>query len=585
MWTRLGLLAMISMGVVADAEACGGFFCDQAAPRDTSLFDTSVPRVDQTSERIVFAVDKDAGKVEVHVQVSYEGSVDEFAWIVPVAAEPELFVSTEDLFAALDVPTTPRFQLLQEDEGTCKQREDTYTTDSGWGNGAGGTNDSDAFEADTGGEPGVTVVARQEVGPYQTVTLQAETTEGLINWLQGNGFTIPADAGKAMAPYLADGAYFVALRLGKDKDAGDIVPFGMRYVGTQPQIPLVLTRIAAVEDMRLLVWVLGEGRAVPDNYLHVVPNLTAVNWWTGGDNWRELIARAADEAGGQAFATDYAGVMPSTNGLWQSFWVDEATLRGAATAYDWLVAFRSMTVANLPEALGVLETVLPWQSIAPDAGPLGLYNCPSCYEAELLAFVFDSGAATDVLDRDLVTPRRSAAALMNRTPWVTRLTSSMSPSEMEIDPSFVINPDMKRVDALRSATMVALCREDLFREQVPRELRIDGGPTVPMPSEDWMEAQGWDYDHVVDQLDGIRARRIEDTLPLGEPQPIALNDGAIEEMIAAFADQFADASSGLPEGGTPQVAACGCDQSGPSGAAGLLLLGGLLGLRRRGTRD
>ena len=66
----------------APALACGGFFCNPAAP------------VLQAAERIVFAIDRDAGEVEMHVQITYTGPSEDFAWIVPVPRAPEIGLST-----------------------------------------------------------------------------------------------------------------------------------------------------------------------------------------------------------------------------------------------------------------------------------------------------------------------------------------------------------------------------------------------------------------------------------------------------------------------------------------------------------
>ena len=80
----------------ATAYACGGFFC-QNAP------------MDQSAERIVFAIDEDTGTVDTHVQIFYQGTAEQFAWVVPAPAEPELFLSTDALFQQLQWQTAPIF--------------------------------------------------------------------------------------------------------------------------------------------------------------------------------------------------------------------------------------------------------------------------------------------------------------------------------------------------------------------------------------------------------------------------------------------------------------------------------------------
>ncbi|MFT6377779.1 MAG: hypothetical protein ACJARS_004442, partial [bacterium] len=90
--TTLGLLA------TTDASACGGFFCSQVD-------------VDQIGEQIVFGVDPGTGTVETHVQVAYQGSAEDFAWVVPVPEVPELFLSTDMLFQQLRQRTRPQFRV------------------------------------------------------------------------------------------------------------------------------------------------------------------------------------------------------------------------------------------------------------------------------------------------------------------------------------------------------------------------------------------------------------------------------------------------------------------------------------------
>ena len=100
---------MLLLSLIVDpASACGGFFCNNTTP------------VVQNAERIIFTVDEVAEVVETHVQVEYEGPADQFAWIVPVQAEPEIFLSTTALFDTVASQLQPFYQLSVEQEGHCK---------------------------------------------------------------------------------------------------------------------------------------------------------------------------------------------------------------------------------------------------------------------------------------------------------------------------------------------------------------------------------------------------------------------------------------------------------------------------------
>jgi hypothetical protein len=60
--------------VPSPADACGGFFCGQQP-------------VDQQAERVVFAVNAD-NTVTMISQITYTGSSEDFAWVLPLAAVP-----------------------------------------------------------------------------------------------------------------------------------------------------------------------------------------------------------------------------------------------------------------------------------------------------------------------------------------------------------------------------------------------------------------------------------------------------------------------------------------------------------------
>ena len=100
--TMRGLALMGALVVPSHAFACGGFFCNSLEP------------VDQSAERILFAVDDQAGTVTAHVQIFFEGDADDFAWVVPVPSIPELFLSTDSLFTVLDERVGPQFSVHED---------------------------------------------------------------------------------------------------------------------------------------------------------------------------------------------------------------------------------------------------------------------------------------------------------------------------------------------------------------------------------------------------------------------------------------------------------------------------------------
>lgn len=551
------LLAAIALAAPSAAHACGGFFCNPNQP------------VDQAGEDVLFAVDQAAGTVEMHVKIEYQGPANEFAWVLPAPADPSLSIGTDALFPVLGSLRT-RF-TLNRDLGECEV--DMVASSSATPQ-AGGT--------DAGG--GVEVIRTGAVGPFETATLRAESSAELLAWLQTNGYQVPAGMDPLLAPYVAQDSYFVALRLQKDKDAGDVEPIVLTFAGSLASIPIQLTSVAATPDMRLRVYVAGDHRAVPQSYLHVHLNELAVDWWTGGANLDDAITRAADEAGGHAFYTDYSG---PTEGLrdrvFQPDWdqLDWATFPNAHQLL-WAVADNRIPVDD--QLLGVLSAHLglPEQN-DPGLDLVDVLNCmnpgyygwygtgasDNCYESDLAPIAVDGAAFAADLEAGVFEPRRRANDLLHRWGTITRLTSSVSPAEMTVDPTFVFNPDLGPVSQDRFADELWFCLDgDLF--DAPRELHLSDGREVSLPSVnrlaelgmtefEWLEGEG---------LTVPTAAWIERTDETGPPEVVVDNRPALEEQLA----DHDEASKG-----------CGCATT--QGSAGWLALSGLaLALRRRNRR-
>lgn len=505
------------------AAACGGFGCD---------LQQFVP-VFQNAERIVFAQDGDT--VEMHVQITYQGEADNFAWIVPVPAEPEVFVTSDELFRQL-VSALPMFFTLNTSiEGQC-----TGATAPQAG---GRTNTVTVTLADASASSStVQVLSEKTVGPYETVTLQAESVEGLIGWLTDHGYAFADGAEAAIAPYVGrEGATFLALRLQKDKDVGDLTPLGLRYTADRASVPVQLTSVSATPDMRMEVYFFGNTRAVPDSYYHVVVNDAQIDWWNFGTNYADVVTAAANEAGGHAFATDYYGDTPPLSFFDASRW-DEAAVRAAPDAVSWWTVAVSAFTALPPELIGVLQDQL---GLSESAAQVFSY-CPACVGP--VAFVNGIDAATDDLVARAVEPMMAAQALIDDHPKLTRLLSSLDAVEMTVDPTFVLNPDLEgtTVSNRRAATQVFECGTGRALAAAPRRLELESGLVLPLPSQDELASLGLTEHEYLERV-GVNALKVEQTGASGPATLLTDNTSFITEF-------FADAT-----------ASCGCaSAAGPA---------------------
>ncbi len=480
---QTALLGALTLGTTLalaprPADACGGTFCD-AGPQ-------SMP-VDQSGENILFILDGE--EVEVHIQIQYQGDPEKFAWVIPLTGIPSFSIGSEALFQNLLAGSVPSY-------GFTTSREQCPTFDppnNGSGFGDGGQGLPAGGDADDGGESGPTVVHRETLGAYEIAVLEGGEADEVIAWLDDNGYQQDPDAEPIIREYLAEGNLFGAIKLTGGAGVEQIHPIVLRYRSDEPCVPLRLTRIAAVEDMEIRTFFLGDSRMVPSNYRHVLVNPLKIDWLALASNYKQVITGAvdADHANGRAFVTEYAGpsgtVDPS--GLHQLEWDPEA--------------FRSLEASELADELGaqglafcsggcqfahplIASVVTEFVTLPAGVTLEQFLDCAECYaDAE-----WDSEGFADAFDQRIVTPGEHAEDLLRRWPYLTRMYTTISPHEMTEDPIFHARDDFGDVAAARIGNRLNRCSGDtVFTLPDGREVFIPGGrswPTFPdeMPWEE-----------------------------------------------------------------------------------------------------
>ena len=414
-------LALVAhLMVPTTAAACGGTFCDAG---------TGAMPVDQTGETIVFA--QGGGFVEAHVQINYDGGdANQFSWIVPVQAMPEIEVGSMSFIETLRDATVPSYGIT------------TGTNECIGGN----TGISSGFITDPDGggvsvEPEPEILELSTAGAFDYVILQGGTSATMMDWLADNGYAPSPLAPSIFDAYIDEGSIFVAFRLRHLAGIEDLHPIVIRYEGTEPCIPIRLTAVAAVEDMDIRAMFLGEARVLPTNYRHVRLNQLQLDWLLSAPNYGDVVSRALDEAGGRAFITEYAG---------DSDIVDAAPLDTAPYDPTAFVGVDPVAVVGVLQDMGLmqcLDTCEYGHELVPlllreffpapeGIDPETLYACLSCNEQLLDLSGWDE-AAFIARFRELITdPMDHATDLLQTWPYLTRLYTRMSPSEMAFDPMF-----------------------------------------------------------------------------------------------------------------------------------------------------
>ncbi|MCY0995039.1 DUF2330 domain-containing protein [Nannocystis sp. ILAH1] len=496
------------------ADACGGTVCEPGP--------NAMP-VDQTGENILFVIDQ--GQVEVHIQIQYDPDTNaqQFAWLIPLPEVPTFSVGSELLFQELLNATVPTYGL-QDNFEFCGGDTDSFPATSG----ASFTGDGTTGD---GTDTGVIVKKIETVGAFEVVVLAGMNAGDIMQWLGDNGYQQDPNAEPILQEYLDEGNSVVAFKLSNDEGLSSIHPIVLNFAEPEGCVPIRLTRIAAVEDMDIRAFSLGDGRAIPTNYRHVLVNPLKIDWLNLGANYKEVVSLAVDAfmAEGHAFVTEFAGDsgVLSVGNFYSPVWSADPFTGLAAVDVMSQLNQQGLTDCsdeffcqfNHPLVQGLLATYLP---VPNGITAEQFYSCLSCFEADidLGAWGDGSGFAKDLLAR-VIEPAEHAKTLVDTWPYLTRLYTTISPNEMTEDPLFLLNPELPDVPNLRIAQRDISC-EDFSVVTLPDGRQVNMNFGDPWPQ--FQDEMPWEED--VDQM-------VMD----GMPQPLVDNTPLIDQLLADWNQQ------------------------------------------------
>ncbi|MGK0360507.1 MAG: MYXO-CTERM domain-containing protein, partial [Bradymonadia bacterium] len=245
-------------------------------------------------------------------------------------------------------------------------------------------------------------------------------------------------------PYLDNGSVFVALKLLPGAGIDDITPVRLDFSAGQPTVPIIPTQVAAEPDMGLIVHVIGDARAIATNYLHVEINERAIDWFNFGSNYADVVSQAADEANGQAFATDFAGAITDAHrSQLRLDLISDGTLNAIRMAGEFSEVFRELNTVDEDLIVALSAVIEPPEGVT----VRDMVNNWFDYEQHPV-----NGAAIAAVIEDDVNPGRvKVNALFDGERYMSRLYTTLSADEMTADPLFAQNGDLDAVDNIRTA--------------------------------------------------------------------------------------------------------------------------------------
>ncbi|MBT9555011.1 MAG: DUF2330 domain-containing protein [Myxococcales bacterium] len=470
-------LSLLVAVAPAPALACGGFFCSGQVP------------IEQAGEQIVFGVE--GTTVTAHIRVNYQGGAEDFSWVLPLPTEPTVAVGTDALFQSLQRLTAPTFRVDWVSFPHCLERcspEDEPVTDACCG---GDDDGGTAAPSLPSSSSSVSLLAEGDAGAYEYEVVQATSGDILFDWLNDNGYDQPESARALVGHYVNLGFVFLAVRLQKNKDSGSLQPIVLKYESPDLAcVPLKLTSIGATENMPVTVYVLANARAIPLNFFHAEPDLRAYpwlacannGWWSEGeggeacsaygDAWGGLVSATADLANGRAFVTDFAGKTPAAELNLPAIELPLAELRMIDEPMAYLREVPD-DVVNDPIVRQLMTEFMPMPEGLPSkcddpseyyvVSEFVFFNSDACLIMHPPAIPFDPVGMTNALDERIVQPRLAARAILAEHPYLTRLSTIISPDEMTKDPIFSFNPDLQDVPRERFVKVSAECGDVAFR--------------------------------------------------------------------------------------------------------------------------
>ncbi len=471
---RFGLVGFLAAACVIGggtrAQACGGFFCNQAQP------------VNQAAERIIFADNGDHTQTAV-IEIMYQGPSEHFSWLLPISSVPmgdQIKVASDLAFQRLQSATNPQYTLTTTVEGTCKQQSFPGASGTGGtaavgiGMSAGGTGGASTNDG------GVHVEASGIVGSFDwtVISIDKSSTDAAtaaVKWLGDNGFDVPDGAPALLGPYLDDGLYLLALKLTKGSDTGSIRPIVLTYAGDSASIPIKLTAVSANDNMGVMTWLLGDSRAVPQNYLSLDLNEARINWFNAASTYNDVVTAAADDAGGQGFVTELSG--PTTT-LATAVWgpQDDASWNSIKSrtfsSFDDII---NTTLAYYGNYDGYWDAVQAVVTLPDGVAFEDFKSCPSCYSGQIQV---PPSQLMDKIEELVITPIRDVQALINAHPQVTRLYTTMSAEEMNLDPLFTFNADLPDTSNVHTAQRIIECNPDIYQYEAPWRIELPQGGVV-----------------------------------------------------------------------------------------------------------
>jgi hypothetical protein len=215
---------------------------------------------------------RDGNKTVITMYNDFKGDTKDFAMVVPVPVvlrKDDIKVVDQSIFQRLNDYSAPRL-VEYWDQNPCnnyealEQRKSMAQVADMNGNSV----------AKLGASSSVRIEARYLVGEYDILILSAKESSGLKDWLNQNGYKIPANAEEVLDPYIKSNLKFFVVKVNeKEKQKLNnnfLRPIQISFNSPKFMLPIRLGMANADGDQDLIVYAFTrKGRIECSNYRNV----------------------------------------------------------------------------------------------------------------------------------------------------------------------------------------------------------------------------------------------------------------------------------------------------------------------------
>jgi hypothetical protein len=257
-WKASVALAAICAQLAVCVEPASAFCGFYVAKADAKMFNKS--------SKVVLA--RNGQQTAITMASDYEGEPSEFALVVPVPTfieKNQISVVEPRMVDHLDAYTAPRL-VEYYDPDPCEAARAAAMPVAP----SAATMRFDGAVRRVEYR-GVKVEATYDVAEYDVVILSAEESDGLINWLNDNGYKIPAGAEPVVGGYIKQKMRFFVAKVNvkrmQELGRAYLRPLQVRYQTSKFMLPLRLGTVNANGPQDLIVYALSRrGRVEATNY-------------------------------------------------------------------------------------------------------------------------------------------------------------------------------------------------------------------------------------------------------------------------------------------------------------------------------